>query len=481
MPSQTLVGTIHDIAPPLTAKQAPWMQQVLQTPNKLHEWIRSYGSPLHVLNGSEFRRNVRDLLQPLSDRGIEGGLYFARKANKLPWFVTLAREEGIGVDTASLQELEETLALGVPPQQVVLTALGKDETLVSKAIQAGCLIVVDNEDELVLLRTVAASLGKSARVGLRFAGFTVQGRKIFSRFGFPIDQSASIISSVVHSRWLQLECLHAHLDRYDINERAAAARQLIELADYCAIIGAKIESLDLGGGVLMRYLEEPEQWNDFVDGLSASVKGERPSFTYRQDGLGYFRAGDQLAGNADLYPAWNNLSKERFLSAILDHEESGNVLHREISDRGLKLFFEPGRALLDNTGLTMASVAFRKRDTDGNLLIGVSMNRTNLRPFRAEFCSDPIFIPRGVTRANLGEGAYLVGCLCGESDLIFRRKLQLPFLPEPGDTVAFINTSGYLAHHMEISTHGNPLPRNALFDNSSGRIVDVFPQRREVQ
>lgn len=481
MSTQTLLSVLHDVAPPLKAKQAPWMHQLLQTPNKVHEWIRSYGSPLHVLNGAEFRRNVRDLVRPLADRGVSGGIYFARKANKLPWFVTLAREEGIGVDTASLQELEETLALGVAPQQIVVTALGKDEALVARAIESGALIVIDNEDELVMVRTVASSQGKSARIGLRFAGFTVHGRKVFSRFGFPIEHSASIISSVVLSRWLQLECLHAHLDRYDTTERAVAARQLIELADYCTIIGAKIESLDLGGGILMRYLDEPQEWGNFIDALIGSVKGERPYFTYRQDGLGYYRAGDQLAGNADLYPAWNNLSKERFICSILDHEESGNVLHREISGRGLKLFFEPGRALLDNTGLTLASVAFRKRDTDGNLLLGLTMNRTNLRPFRAEFCSDPIFLPKGVTRANLGEGAYLVGCLCGESDLIFRRKLELPFLPEPGDAVAFINTAGYLAHHMEIGTHGNPLPRNALYDSASGRLVDVFPQRREVQ
>ena len=44
-----------------------------------------------------------------------------------------------------------------------------------------------------------------------------------------------------------------------------------------------------------------------------------------------------------------------------------------------------------NTGMTFADVTFRKRDTEGALLIGTAINRMNLRPFRAEFCSDPIF------------------------------------------------------------------------------------------
>lgn len=478
--SQTTLAAKYDIAPPLTAKQAPWMQQVLQAPNKIHEWIRSFGSPLHIVNGAEFRRNVHDMVRPLQERGVSGGLYFARTANKLPWFLSLSREEGIGVTTSSLQELEETLAHGVPPQQIIVSAPGKDETIVARSIDNGCLLVIDNEDELQLVKAVATAQGKTARIGLRFSGFTAHGKRIFSRFGFPIQHSASIISSVVLSKWLQLECLHAHLDRYDTLERAAAARHLIELADYCAIIGAKIDSLNLGGGVLVRYLEDPMQWGNFVDALMGSVKGERSCFTYCQDGLGFYRNGTELAGAADLYPAWNSSSKERFIAAILDHEENNSPLHKEISDRGLKLYFEPGRALLDNTGMTAASVVFRKRDTDENLLLGLSMNKTNVSPYRSEFCSDPVFLPKGVTRASLGEGAYLVGCRATEDDLIFRRKLELPFLPEPGDSVVFLNTAGYLAHHMEIGTHGGSLPRNALYDSNSGRIVDVFPQRREL-
>ncbi|MBY0552229.1 MAG: hypothetical protein K2W95_33425 [Candidatus Obscuribacterales bacterium] len=477
MPSNAPTGTHTDTAPPLTAKLSPWMSELSKQPQLLKQWLETHGSPLHVVNGEEFRRNVHDLLSVFKPRGLTGGLYFARKANKLPWFVKLALEEGIGVDTASLDELRETLALGVAPDKIVVTALGKDRALVDTAVSAGCLLIIDNEDEFALLRESTSAVGKPARVGLRFAGYVVSGRKVFSRFGFPVSNAHEVIAKVLESTWLKLECFHAHLDRYDTVERATAARQLIALVDHCAERNTRVGAIDLGGGILMRYIEDQSQWKTFVTALTDSVQGKRPFFTYRHDGLGYHRAGDTVVGTADLYPVWNGVSKERFLAAILDYEESGSPLFKELSSRGLKLYFEPGRALLDNTGLTLAKVVFRKRDTDGNLLIGVGMNRTNLRPFRAEFCSDPLLISSGGERAALNEGAYIVGCLCGEADVIYKRKLRLPFMPEMGDTVVFVNSAGYLAHHMEIGTHGNPLPRNVLFEPSSQTIKAVFPEQ----
>ena len=462
-------------APPLKAKLAPWMESLLEHPEQARNYLNALGSPLHVTVASEFRRNVRDLLSPLSERGVSGGLFFARKANKLPWFVISARDAEIGVDTASLQELSETLQLGVSPERITVTAIGKEPELVSLAVSSGALIVIDNDDELQMVKAVARSCEKVARVGLRFSGFEVHGRKVFSRFGLPIADAARLISEVLADDMLELDLLHAHLDRYDIEERAQAGCQLLELVDYAARQGGKISSIDLGGGILMRYLEKESDFNTFTERLYSSVLGTALPITFMNDGLGYVKVGDSVIGKPELYPAWNNLSKERFIAAILDASPKGVPLHKEISNRQLGLYFEPGRALLDNTGVTLARVSFRKRDTLGNLLIGVTMNRMNLRPFRAEFCSDPILLTYG-KRETLDEGAFLVGNLCSESDFLFRRKIAFKQMPQPGDVVCFINTAGYLAHHMEIGTHGNALPVNVLIDPANWRICASLPE-----
>ncbi|MBX9685327.1 MAG: alanine racemase [Candidatus Obscuribacterales bacterium] len=473
MATETLIGSGRDCAPVLTGKIAPWVKRLIADPTAVAKLIDFGNSPVHVLAASEFRRNVAALLSVLQSRQVSGSLFFARKANKLPWFVQLAKEEGIGVDTASHPELQETLALGVAPDKIIVTAVGKSKELVSQAVATGCLLVIDNLDEITLAKAAAQSMGRVARVGLRFSGFRVNQRKIFSRFGLPVDEYRALLSEIGSESGLQLELLHAHLDRYDIEERAYAARQLIEVADCASMDGKKVSSIDLGGGILIRYLEKSEQWTAFQDELMSSVAGKRPTFTYMADGLGLYKVGEEVCGRADLYPAWNDVSKERFIAAILDHRGGGPALHKEISSRDLKLYFEPGRALLDNTGVTLARVTFRKRDTEGNLLIGLGMNRTNLRPFRAEFCVDPILLT-ATDRPKIDEGAFLVGNLCGEGDVIMRRKLQIGRMPEPGDIFCFVNTAGYLAHHLEVGTHGSPLPVNVLIDEDTLEVCDSF-------
>ena len=468
-------NSLQDCAPPLTAKLAPWSKRLGASPDVAASLLETYGSPVHIIVLSEFQRNVRDLMSPLNSRALSGGLFFARKANKLPWFVTAAKEECIGVDVASFRELTETLALGVSPAKIIVTAIGKEKVLILEAVKHGCLLVVDNADELELVRAVAQSLARQARVGLRFSGFSFDGNIVFSRFGFPIAEAGDLLSAIEPGSLLKIELLHAHLDRYDTQERASAVRQLIEIRDYALAAGHSISAIDLGGGILIRYLENRLEWEAFLESLAASVRGDQPTFTYQGDGLGLYKAGAVVDGKPNLYPAWNQLSKERFIAAILDERKAGIPLHKELSERGISLFFEPGRALLDNTGMTLARVMFRKRDTRGNLLIGAAMNRTNVCPFRAEFCCDPILLTMDAgVRQDTTEGAFLVGSQCSEGDILFRRKLRLPFFPEPGDILCFPNTAGYLTHFVEMGTHGNPLPRNLLVDPQSWDVCDVF-------
>lgn len=467
------VKELTSCAPPLPAKLAPWMEHLRARADLLDGLLNFYGSPLHLFVGGEFRRNCRDLLSALKERSVSGSLFFARKANKLPCFVLLAKEEGIGVDVASVSELRETLELGLAPEKIVLTAIGKSPQLIKEAAGRGVLIVIENEDELkaALELSSSADAGKM-RVGLRFSGFEQNGRKLFSRFGFDISDAPCLLESIAACPAIELEFFHAHLDRYDTEERTEAAGMLLELVERARQLGLAPGAIDLGGGILIRYLQSEEDWLLFNKKLKSSVLGKEDSFTYLDDGLGYIRAGTSLLGKADLYPAYNHLSKERFLGRVLDNKYKGEALYKRLIASGVSLYFEPGRALVDNCGMSFARVAFRKKDTLGNTVVGLDMNRLNLRPFRAEFCSDPLLLELGSReRQDLPAGAFLVGKLCSESDLIYRRKIDLKKLPVPGDIIAFANTAGYLVHHMEIGTHGDPLPKNLLISQEDHSVL----------
>ena len=459
-------------APPLQARLAPWMQTVMNDYGRLREWIESYGSPLHTTVLSSFVNNIKELEAPLKERGVDGGLFFARKANKLPWFVKEAANNNIGIDTASLDEIEETLSFKIEGKDIVVTAIGKDKRIVTRSIESGCLLVIDNLDELELIESVSKELGKKARVGLRFSGFTTDYRIVFSRFGFPIGDAISLAQRVSKSEFLSLEIFHAHIDKYKTDERAQAAFEMIDIIDQLKQKDINIKGIDLGGGILISYLAKKAQWEAYLARLKSAVLKEEPSFNHQDDGLGFHLENGEVVGEMDLYPFYNDLAKGKFIESILETTRDDKPLYKEFAERNLKLFFEPGRALLDNVGMTLARVAFRKHDTEGNFLIGLQMNRMNLRPFRAEFCVDPYLVAGG-KRDALEDAAYFVGCLCSESDLIYKRRLKLNMQPIQDDIYAFPNTAGYLAHHMEIGTHGNPLPTNLLLDPHSFEVLST--------
>lgn len=454
---------------------AQWVKTLLAKPEKLREWTDEFGSPLHITELSEFNKNIDDLTNPIKERGLDSCLYFARKANKLAWFVKAAKAKGIGVDTASLLEVEETLELGLDPEKVVVTAIGKDKNLVEQSIKSGCLLIIDNEDELDLIEATARELNKKARVGLRFSGFQTDYRVVFSRFGFPIKDAIVLASKVNESSHLKLEVFHAHIDKYKTEERASAAFAMIKVIDELkSSKGININGIDLGGGILINYLNSQEQWSTYRQQLEEAVLEKRPHFNANNDGLGLTCVNGKLEGEPEVYPFWNDNAKGTFIANILDQKEDGIPLSKQLASRNLKLYFEPGRALLDNAGITLGCVSFRKYDTEGNYLVGLSMNRMNLRPFRQEFCVDPVHVSFSNNLTEMKEPAYLAGCLCSESDLIYRRKIQLTHKPEVNDLFLFPNSAGYLAHHMEIGTHGNPLPKNILIDSENLEILDTF-------
>ena len=73
------------------------------------------------------------------------------------------------------------------------------------------------------------------------------------------------------------------------------------------------------------------------------------------------------------------------------------------------------------------------------------------------------------------------GVACIEDELITRRRLHFPHGVAVGDTIAFINTAGYLMHILESTSHQMPLARN-LHDDGSGRwLLDPIDERPQSQ
>jgi diaminopimelate decarboxylase len=459
---------------PLTARAEPWQLRLLERPGLLQDLVAEHGSPLNLIDPAPMGRNLADLRAAARVHGLELGIYFARKANKALGLVDRALELGAGVDVASEQELRQALDRDVPAERIVVTAAVKPRGLLELCARAGALVAIDNADELAVARSVADDAGVRLPVAVRLAVSGSDPARPPTRFGIdPPDVPALLGSGALggdgDGPGLRLRGLHFHLDGYDPGDRVAALRTAIALADELASTGAEIGFVDMGGGIPMRYLDDEEEWLAFWAEMRASLTGERPPLTYLRHGLGLHVAGGTVEGAPAVYPAAQRLIGPDWLQRVLGapaaegEGPASATVAAALSSRGLELRCEPGRALLDGCGMTLARVEFRKRGAAGDRLVGLAMNRTQCRTAAEDSMLDPWLVrgPRSGEPSEPFEG-YLVGAYCIERELITWRRMSFGEGAAVGDLLVFPNTAGYFMHILESSSHQMPLARNLL-------------------
>lgn len=456
--------------PPLTPLTSSWMENIFQDKEKLNRAFELNGSPINIHHTKPFAENYKLFAGVLNGLQLSHTIFFARKANKCRAFVREAKRQGFGVDTASYTELKECLELGFDPHKLVLTAAIKTEKLVRLALENNVLMILNNTDECRLVNRMAQELGKNPKVGIRISGFRFKNRKLYSRFGFDIDDAPDFIINHLGKgktyENLTFSGFHFHLDGYSIEQRSAALSQTVKVADILQDHGIKTKFVDMGGGFLVNYLKDKTEWETFWNELKRAVLKERDPVTFGNNGLGYKLVGEKLLGDPDVYPYYNETSKEKFLDAVLTHTLQNDVTPAQmLRERNIELRMEPGRSLLDQTGLTMARVIHRKQDQNDDWLIGLEMNRSQLSSSSADFLLDPIIIPmKPAQKRETPVAVYFTGGYCLEQDVILKRKIALPHLPEIGDIVCFPNTAGYMMHFYETQSH--------LYDFSTNLVLD---------
>jgi cysteine synthase/rhodanese-related sulfurtransferase len=119
-------------------------------------------------------------------------------------------------------------------------------------------------------------------------------------------------------------------------------------------------------------------------------------------------------------------------------------------DNLLELWIEPGKALVDHAGVTLASVEFVKPASDGSVLVNLDLSRDAITPADQEVMVDRVVIYRGLPDAYDDKpcGVFFAGNLCLERDMVYNHKTWLEKLPLPGDLVVFVNTAAY---QMDLS------------------------------
>ncbi|MFG3619864.1 decarboxylase [Nocardia sp. NPDC047654] len=448
--------------PALPAKLHPMVRAFLDTPGLATETRANFGSPVHLVFPQVYSENLLRLRAALERRLSGHRICYAHKVNQSRAFVRTAERAGIAVDVASPNELSGALAAGFGPARIEVTG-PKGEAFLRELLDRGVTINVDNLWELGRIAELAPDHAEIP-VLLRVSGI---GTGQVSRFGMPvahIEQAFDLLSA--QRGRIAFLGLAFHLDSGDLGERVRAIDACLRLIERAYDRGFAPSVLDIGGGFRQVFTADAERFDAYVLALRESLLGRGEPMTWGSNTFGYHVAGGAVHGTPVFHKYANTVPADRMLADLLDaplERHGGRTVAQVAGDNLLEIWLEPGKALVDHAGITLATVEFVKEVADGSVLVHVDLSRDAVTPADQEVMVDPILLPRagvaaGTDRATNPVGVYIAGRLCLERDLITNHKVWLPVRPMPGDTVVFPNTAAY---HMDLSAATasmHPLP-----------------------
>lgn len=346
-----------------------------------------FGTPTYVYSRAALTDAYKQYAEAF--KGCEHLICFAVKSNPNLSILSLFAKLGAGFDIVSGGELQRVLAAGGDAGKVVFSGVGKSEAEMRLALGAGILCFnVESEAELVRLNVVAGSMGKVAPISFRVNPnvdakthpYISTGLKQ-SKFGVAYTDALALYrkaANLPHLRVTGMDC-HIGSQLTETSPFIAATEKVLLLADTLAKEGIKLEHLDLGGGLGIRYKDETP-----------------PSIA----------------------------------------EYAGELL-KALSGRTEKLIVEPGRVLVGNAGILLTKVEYLKPGEEKHFAIVDAAMNDLMRPalYDAYHAIQPV-----LRRSTPARQYEVVGPVCESGDFLgHARELSL----EQGDFMALMSAGAY--------------------------------------
>ncbi|MGO4614262.1 decarboxylase [Nocardia sp. 2YAB30] len=468
--------------PALPAKLHPLVRAFLDTPGAVAETLTRFSSPAHLIFPQVYAENLATLRAELDSRLPRHRICYAHKVNQSRTLVRTAEHAGIAIDVASPYEFASAIGAGFDPTRIEVTG-PKGEAFLRDLVGCGATVNVDNLWELRRI-TELAEEGAHVPVLLRVSGFDA-GQ--VSRFGVPLAHLPQAFDLL--SAWrgrVAFLGFAFHLDSGDLGERVRAIDACLAVVERAYDYGLAPSVLDIGGGFRQVFTADAERFDAYVLALRESLLGRGEPMSWGSNTFGYHIAGGAVHGTPVFHKYANTVPASGMLADLLDaplERHGGRTVAQVVSDNLLDLWLEPGKALVDHAGITVATVEFVKELADDTVLVNVDLSRDSVTPADQEVMVDPIVLRGAAAVPAPAEGpaasqpvtesgpvgVYFAGRLCLERDLITNHKVWLPERPQPGDPVVFPNTAAY---HMDLSAASAsmhpPIAKLAVSHHASG-------------
>ena len=374
-----------------------------------------FGTPCYVYSRATIERHWRAFDQALADQ--DHLVCYAVKANSNLAVLNLMARLGSGFDIVSGGELERVLAAGGDPAKILFSGLGKSEAEIQRALEVGIhCFNIESEPELDRINEIAGRLGVQASIALRVNPDVDAGTHPYistglreNKFGIDVERALQVYRRAAELENIQIKGIDSHIGSQLTTTEpfTDALERVLSIVDSLAEMGIHLEHLDLGGGLGITY------------------KAEDPP------------------------------NPAAYSQAIL----------KTLGSRSLKIYVEPGRAIVGNAGVLLTRVEYLKPTAHKNFAIVDAAMNDLLRPALYQAWQSIVPAHR---RQHLEPSIYdVVGPVCETADFLGKdRKLAL----EPNDLLA-VRSSGAYAFAMSSNYNSRPRVAEVMVDGSEAHLI----------
>ncbi len=355
---------------------------------------------------------------------------YAIKANSNLSILRRLAARGCGADIVSGGELARALKAGFDPQSIVFSGVGKTDAEIKAALEANVRALhVESAPELDAIEAIARDLGRAAPITLRVNPDVDPETHPYiatglhdTKFGLELDAARALLPRLVASAHLSLEGVACHIGSQlgSAAPMADAVAILSAFAVECAQAGARLRSLDAGGGWAIAYGDEertPPSWTEFGDAI---------------------REGLRRGGASEL---------------------------------GLTLIVEPGRALVGDAGGLLTRVVFVKHQAERRFVIVDAAMTELIRP--ALYDAYHAIMP--VREAPPSGKADVVGPVCETGDFF---AIGRPLADLSRGDLVLLRGAGAYGMSMASNYNSRPFAAEAMVE---GGAVKTIRRRQRVE
>jgi len=213
-------------------------------------------TPVYIYSKATFKNHLQKIQQSYSR--LDTTICYSVKACGNINILKFMAEAGSGFDIVSGGELYRVLQAGGDPSQTVFAGVGKTDTEIIEALDAGIAYFnIESEAELENLISLAKQKGRRPKAALRVNPdvdykthtFLTTGKKE-TKFGVDIERAVKVFADYGNNPVVNLCALHVHLGTggKKIDPYVEAVEKILPLMDRLRSQGHAIEALNLGGG-----------------------------------------------------------------------------------------------------------------------------------------------------------------------------------------------------------------------------------------